>query len=92
MHIKILQLITRLAHAVCKDLRLIPYVQELKQAGNSTLLVPVFWYFYAFIWCILFADLPSYGSLNFAPDFLFLTHLAGLCISFLHIKTFILML
>ena len=53
------------------------------------------WYFYSkfFVWCILFADLPRYGSLNFAPDFLFLSHLVSLCISqFLHARMFILIL
>ena len=33
----------------------------------STLLVPGICYFQFFVWCILFADLPRFGSLNIAP-------------------------
>ena len=80
-------------HTCCtQKSRLILHLRA-KQAGNSTLLVPGILLFLFLHLCILFADLPRYGSLNFAPDFLFLTHLGSLCIfQFLYTKTFILRL
>ena len=63
---------SRLYHSPCT---------HAKQAGTALCESLVFCYFQVFVWCILFADLLIYRSLNFASDFLFLTHLAGLCIS-----------
>ena len=75
---------SRLNHSPCT---------QAKQAGTVLCLSLVFCCFQFFIWCILFADLLRYGSLNFAPNVLFLTQLASLCISqFLYATTFILIL